>query len=135
MDAKTLTPHLRRRVLALSAADRAVLAREIADSLADPRRGADNPRLTYLFETMCSLTGLDISSPCRRADYVRARSVFIHVARCEGYSERRIAAYLGMNHSTVSFMSNRMPEAMEAPAQWPDYIALYDDFIKRIAIL
>lgn len=124
-----LTPYLRRRILALSVADRVALMADIGGSIfvRNQREG----RLAELRDAMLAITGIDVRDPRRFADHVRARSVFCFVARMEGFGLQAIGDELGMDHSSAHYLAKRMTDALERPSLWSDYINLYNQFTNQ----
>lgn len=129
---RRLTPYFRRQVLELPLEDRLELIRDIERSLGDPQDGEE--RLAGLGTVLGELTGADLRERCRRKDLVRARAVFVAVARAEGYSQLCISRYLGLNHSTVCYLEKRMTEAFTMPGQFGDYIDLYNSFTQKLIL-
>ena len=132
MEVERLTPYLRRRVMRLPIEERVVLHREILQSLESPELVQTDVRLTRLAEVMQAVSGLEVRERCRQADLVRARVVFIFVARAEGFSQCTIGRFLDLNHSTVCYMEKRMRDALSMPVAFQDYIALYNQFTTAI---
>ena len=131
MDNKRLTPYLRRRCLALRAADRVALLSILRESLtASPR--TETERLDSMAAAMASLTGLDIRRRVRQAEYVRARTIFAFTARQEGFAQLHIARFLGVNHATIHYMEKRMVDVFSLPEVYADYINLYNQFTNEI---
>lgn len=129
MDKQRLTPELRRQVLRLPAGDRVALMGAIRESLLPSDRLG---RLEALGEVMNALTGLEIRHASRRADYVRARTVFAFAARQEAFTQSEVAGWLGLDHSTVHYLERRMAEALDYPTGFADYIELYNTYTSRI---
>lgn len=116
----------------LTTADRVVLARDIQASLTAPDGVQTEARLRHLAGVMKAVSGCDVMERSRRADIVRARVVFIFVARAEGFSQCTIGEFLSMNHSSVSFMESKMADALSLPVAYQDYIGLYNQFTNAI---
>lgn len=112
--------------------ERVVLHREILKSLESPELVQTDVRLNRLAEDMQSLTGLDVRERSRKTDIVRARVVFVFVARAEGFSQATIGNFLGLDHSTVCCIEKKMRDALSFPAAYRDYIALYNQFTTAI---
>ncbi len=112
--------------------ERVVLNREIIQSLENPEAVQTDARLLRLAEVMQSVAGLDVRQRTRRSDFIRARVVFIFVARAEGFSQCAIGRFLDLNHSTVCYMEKRMRDALSVPVAFQDYIALYNQFTTAI---
>ena len=132
MEVERLTPYLRRRVMRLPVEERVVLHREILQSLESPELVQTDVRLNRLAEVMQSVAGLDVRERRRQSDLVRARVVFVFVARAEGFSQCTIGRFLDLNHSTVCYMEKRMRDALALPVAFQDYIALYNQFTTAI---
>lgn len=132
MDVERLTPYLRRRVMRLPVEERVVLHREILASLESPELVQTDARLSRLAEVMEAVSGCDVKEKTRQAEFIRARVVFIFVARAEGFSQCAIGAFLSMNHSTICYMEKKMRDALAMPVAFQDYIALYNQFITAI---
>ena len=111
--------------------ERVVLHREILQSLEQPELVQTDVRLNRLAEVMQSVAGLDVRQRTRQSDFIRARVVFIFVARAEGFSQCTIGRFLDLNHSTVCYMK-RMRDALSMPVAFQDYIALYNQFTTAI---
>lgn len=131
MDVDHLTPYLRRRVLKLSAEDRLALRHIIDRSLSAPVNDS-LARLTQLLNIMQETSGLNLLERNRRADYVRARIVFVFVAKMEGFSQLEVGKVLQLNHSTVCYHEKVMAKAVALPEQYADYITLYNKFTTAI---
>ena len=131
MDAKRLTPYLRRRVLELCTLDRLVLQRELANSL-KVDYVAPTQRLGLLGDAMRDLSGYDIRARIRTREVVTAREVFVFVARLEGITQDAIAKYLKRDHATISYCEARMREALIYPRICPEKIELYNKFTQKI---
>lgn len=129
MDKQRLTPELRRQVLRLPAGDRVALMGALRESLLPENRVG---RLDAMGEAMTALTGLEIRHASRRPDYVRARTIFAFAARQEDFSQLAVAKWLGLDHSSVHYLERRMADALEYPAVFADYIALYNKFTSVI---
>lgn len=112
--------------------ERVVLHREILQSLEAPELVQTDVRLKRLAEVMQSVAGLDVRERRRQSDLVRARVVFVFVARAEGFSQCTIGRFLDLNHSTVCYMEKRMRDALSMPVAFQDYIALYNQFTTAI---
>ncbi len=57
----------------------------------------------------------DLRGPCRRADLVRARWVFVWLAHLEGFSGGQLAAYLGKaDHTAIVWARRRMRARVRA---------------------
>lgn len=112
--------------------ERVVLHREIIQSLENPEAVQTDARLLRLAEVMQSVAGLDVRQRTRQSDFIRARVVFIFVARAEGFSQCTIGHFLDLNHSTVCYMEKRMRDALSVPVAFQDYIALYNQFTTAI---
>lgn len=112
--------------------ERVVLHREILQSLESPELVQTDVRLNRLAEVMQSVAGLDVRERTRRSDFIRARVVFVFVARAEGFSQCAIGRFLDLNHSTVCYMEKRMRDALALPVAFQDYIALYNQFTTAI---
>lgn len=132
MDVERLTPYLRRRVMRLPVEERVVLHREILASLESPELVQTDARLSRLAEVMEAVSGCDVKEKTRQAEFIRARVVFIFVARAEGFSQCAIGAFLGLDHSTVHYLERKMRDALAMPAAFQDYIALYNQFTTAI---
>lgn len=134
MDNERLTPYLRRRCLDLKVEDRVALVRIMTESLTQSVRTENqvNERLAQMGRTMAALTGLEITRRCRKAEYMRARTIFAFAARQEGITQQNIGDYLGLNHSTIHNMEKKMCDVFDVPACWPDYIELYNLFTTAI---
>lgn len=134
MDGERLTPYLRRRCLALRLADRVALEGIIRESLTPSLRTEDKTlaRLEVLSETMCAIGGLEVRQRTRKADYVRARTIFAFVARQEGISQNTIGNFLGIDHSTIHYLEVKMADVFKTPTAWGDYIELYNQFTSAI---
>lgn len=131
MDNERLTPYLRRRCLALNVEDRVALLRSLQESLTDSAR-TDTDRLDRLGEAMEGLTGFDVRTRTRLAEYVRARVVYAFTARMEGFSQMAVAKWLGLDHSTVHHLERRMNDALSMPSAFKDYVGLYNQFTSVI---
>lgn len=130
MDAERLTPYLRRRVLRLSAADRAVLVGELSRSLTaetDSRRS-----MGLLAERMHRISGINVYERSRIAPVVQARSIFVYVCRLEGYSQNEIARELDMDHSTIHYLERRVRDAFAMPQVYHSDIELYNKYTSEI---
>ena len=112
--------------------ERVVLHREILKSLESPELVQTDVRLNHLAEVMQSLTGLDVRVRCRKTELVRARVVFVFVARAEGFTQSAIGDFLKLDHSTVCCIEKKMRDALSFPAAYRDYIALYNQFTTAI---
>ena len=112
--------------------ERVVLHREILKSLESPERVQTDVRLNRLAEVMQSVSGLDVRERSRKPDIVRARVVFVFVARAEGFTQSAIGNFLKLDHSTVCCIEKRMRDALSLPAAYRDYIDLYNKFTTAI---
>lgn len=125
---KRLTPYLRRRVMELAYSDRVLLLRELNDSVRTRPFVQPADRLRELGDKMNALAGVNIRGRGRTRPLVEARMVFTLVARLEGITQEEIAAYLGQDHSTVSYGEKRMRVAMSVPKAYPELINLYNNY-------
>ncbi len=132
MDVERLTPYLRRRVMHLSVEDRIILHREILTSIEHPDFVQTDVRLKRLADIMQVVSGCDVKNKTRQADTIRARVIFVFVSRAEGFSQCAIGAFLGLDHSTISYMEKKMRDALDMPVAYQDYIALYNQFTNAI---
>ena len=112
--------------------ERVVLHREILKSLESPELVQTDVRLNRLAEMMQSVSGLDVRVHSRKTDIVRARVVFVFVARAEGFTQCAIGNFLNLDHSTVCCIEKKMRDALSLPAAYRDYIDLYNKFTKEI---
>lgn len=125
MDKKKLTPYLRRRCLDLDISERLALIRAIQGSLVTSDQHDWLEEKERILRGIC---GLDIRNPRRQKAYVAARCVFSFCAKMQGISQNTIGDFLGQNHASVHYQQKKMADAFEMPAQYPDYIALYNQF-------
>ena len=130
--AERLTPQLRRRALALDLADRVALMETLRTSIAAGYDTRDQ-RLAQLAAAMQRCSGHDVRTNRRPAAIVNARYVFALIANQEGFSQCEIARFLNRDHSTVHYMLDQMGKAFEMPHQYPDTIALYNQFVNEIS--
>ena len=124
-----LTPHLRRRVLALPVSDRLALNAEIVRSLNDV---PTIERLDVLRDKMEGCAGVDVRVRTRLRKYVEARMVFSYVAKMEGYTQNELAEFLGCDHSTVCTTQKSMARAFETPRAYASAINLYNEYVTAI---
>lgn len=114
-------------------ADRVALAeimrQSIVSHIAEDER---LERLETMAQAMADISGLDVKERTRKAEYIRARTIFAFVARQEGYSQTCIGAFLGINHSTIHHLEKRMESAFDLPEMWQDHIVLYNQFTSAI---
>lgn len=130
MDAERLTPYLRRRVMRLSATDRAVLMGELGASLAPQGNGRRS--LAELADKMHRLSGINVYERSRLAPVVLARCVYVYVCRLEGYSQLDLARHLEMDHSTIHYLEKRMRTAFALPHSYGAEIELYNKYTSEI---
>ena len=103
--------------------ERVVLHREILKSLESPERVQTDVRLNRLAEVMQSVSGLDVRERSRKTDIVRARVVFVFVARAEGFTQSAIANFLKLDCSKLKSTFGWTPrwnldEAMDKIVEW-----------------
>lgn len=126
-----LTPWLRRRTLALPLADRLALIEALRGSIVAGYETRDQ-RLHQLAAKMQAISGQDVRTN-RKPAAVNARYVFSLIATQEGFTQSEIGRFLGRDHSTVHYMLGQMGRAFELPHQYPDTIALYNQFVNAIS--
>ena len=112
--------------------ERVVLHREILKSLGSPEHVPTDVRLNRLAEVMQLVSGLDVRVRSRKTELVRARVVFVFVARAEGFTQSAIGNFLKLDHSTICCIEKKMRDALSLPAAYQDYIALYNQFTTAI---
>lgn len=129
--AERITPYLRRQVMRLPLEDRAALMEELRVSLVIPPAEPDK-RLTYLADKMREVSGIDPRRDARFREVVNARTLFVFVARREGYSQHCIGAFLGRDHSTVCHAEKQVKDFFALPEVYRDEINLYNKFVEAL---
>ena len=81
--------------------------------------------------TMNELAGFNIAYRSRRAEYVRARCVYAFVAHNLGMNNSEVARQLGVTYTNVTYYCDIMEKAFTSPF-FPDYVELYNNFIKKL---
>ena len=128
--AERLTPYLLRRTLALPLADKAALIGHLNASINVPSSPED--RLQYLLDKMQEVSGIDVRDLSRKRETVTARTVFVFVARREGFSQPFIAAFIGRDHSTIAYAEKRMRDVFTYPNAFKDEIYLYHNYVESL---
>ena len=128
-----LSTYIRQKILTLPASERAELISVLQRSLTAPvpveKRGA---RLEHLADVMQGVTGVDPRRQCRKTEYIVARAAFVTIARREGFSQRTIGDFLGLNHSSVCCVERTMRVAFEHPRWYKQFIETYNKFTEAI---
>ena len=128
--AKRLTPYLLRRALDLPLADKAALIGQLRASITLPEDPAE--RLRYLSDKMQQVAGVSIADGARTRKMLAARNIFVFVARQEGFTQERIGAFIGRDHSTVCLSERMMRRAFAFPRAYYEEIKLYNRYVESL---
>lgn len=131
-----MSTYIRQRLLMLSASERAELISTLERSLTESERPTTAEqqavRLGYLADVMQGVAGVDPRRQCRKTAYIVARAALVTIARREGFSQRVIGDFLGLNHSSVCCIERTMCAAFEHPRWYPQFIETYNKFTEAI---
>ena len=128
--AERLTPYLLRRVRNLPLADKAALMGELRVAVGEPVKAEE--RLRHLAEKINEVSGLDVREDSSRRDIVIARTLFMFVARREGFTQETVGNFVGRDHATVWMAEKRMEDIFAYPRLYKNEITLYNKYIESL---
>ena len=128
--AERLTPYLLRRVRSLPLADKAALMGELRVAVGEPVKAEE--RMRHLAEKMQEVAGVDVREDSSRREIVTARTLFMFVARREGFTQETVGNFVGRDHATVWMAEKRMADIFAYPRMYRNEIMLYNKYIESL---
>lgn len=126
---------LRDRCLALPYLDRVSLCEELRSSIErETETGTQTKtnRGQELLGMMEEIMGEPIPLKSRKADYVWARTMVAYQLTREGITTTEAGRMLGKDHSTITFLKEKMEAALTYSYAYKDVVDIWKQFQKRI---
>lgn len=123
-----------RQCMALSADERAALAKILADSLDDARKHNAAERYKTLLIAATSLLGRGIDTKCRDTNCCIGRMLIAYKMRQEGFSLTQIGIVMGRDHATILHYQRKMEDVLHFRfkmelAYWEEFNTILNDGI------
>ena len=89
-------------------------------------------RHDVLIRMMGEILGEEIPPRDRHEKWVWARTMVAYQMRKEGYTLMNIAAQMGMHHSAIIHLLNKMQNALDMPIMYQDVLPIWFDFQNKM---
>ena len=91
-------------------------------------------RWRELREMLREVTDEDIAERSRRRPVLNARFAAVTQMRLDGFTGMEIERASGWDHSTLINVDRRVSDALDLPAQYPDFVNVWNRLQRRIAL-
>lgn len=126
---------LREMCLGLPYKERLNLCSDLQESIVRERRDGRNPnssRGEILLGYMAEIVGEPIPVKSRESRFVWARTMVAYQLTQEGFTTGEAGRMIGKDHSTITFLKQKMQDALEYAYAFQDIIDIWKQFQNKL---